>query len=245
MIKKTLYFGNPAYLSFNNGQLVLRLPEVEKNDSVSTAFKQKAERTIPVEDIGVLLLDHRQITITHALFGSPARQQLRRHHLRRQPPPHRTHASAVRQCHAKRAIPRSNRGLSSLAETTVATNRTGQNRQPSCSTAPPRSRKPQYVEVGKRGTQRRYRQYGSPGGRLLLGQPLPRDSLLPAQTRRCTAQQPAQLRLRHSARRRGPGSRNQRAAAHVGHSPPQPLQRLLPRRRHHGTVPSLRRPYGV
>lgn len=70
MIKKTLYFGNPAYLSFNNGQLVLRLPEVEKNDSVPTAFKQKAERTIPVEDIGVLLLDHRQITITHALLAA-------------------------------------------------------------------------------------------------------------------------------------------------------------------------------
>ena len=70
MIKKALYFGNPAYLSFNNGQLVLRLPEVEKNDSVPTAFKQKAERTIPVEDIGVLLLDHRQITITHALLAA-------------------------------------------------------------------------------------------------------------------------------------------------------------------------------
>ena len=104
MIKKTLYFGNPAYLSFNNGQLVLRLPEVEKNDSIPTTFKQKAELTIPVEDIGVLLLDHRQITVTHVV-GSPARQQLRRHHLRRQPPPHRAHAPAVRQCHAKRAIP--------------------------------------------------------------------------------------------------------------------------------------------
>ena len=46
------------------------LPEVEKNDSVPTAFKQKAERTIPVEDIGVLLLDHRQITITHALLAA-------------------------------------------------------------------------------------------------------------------------------------------------------------------------------
>ena len=34
MIKKTLYFGNPAYLSFNNGQLVLRLPEVEKNGTL-------------------------------------------------------------------------------------------------------------------------------------------------------------------------------------------------------------------
>ena len=30
MIKKTLYFGNPAYLSLRNGQLVIRLPEVEK-----------------------------------------------------------------------------------------------------------------------------------------------------------------------------------------------------------------------
>ncbi len=30
MIKKTLYFGNPAYLSLANGQLVIKLPEVEK-----------------------------------------------------------------------------------------------------------------------------------------------------------------------------------------------------------------------
>ena len=59
MIKKTLYFGNPAYLSLQNGQLVLRLPEVEKNDSIPSAWKQHAERTIPVEDIGVVLLDHR------------------------------------------------------------------------------------------------------------------------------------------------------------------------------------------
>ncbi len=32
MIKRTLYFGNPAYLSLNNAQLLVRLPEVEKND---------------------------------------------------------------------------------------------------------------------------------------------------------------------------------------------------------------------
>ena len=32
MIKKTLYFGNPAYLSLKNKQLVVKLPEVEKND---------------------------------------------------------------------------------------------------------------------------------------------------------------------------------------------------------------------
>jgi CRISPR-associated protein Cas1 len=32
MIKRTLYFGNPFYLSLTNAQLVLRLPEVEKNE---------------------------------------------------------------------------------------------------------------------------------------------------------------------------------------------------------------------
>ena len=38
MVKKTLYFGHPAYLSLRNRQMVLRLPQVEKNDTVSTSF---------------------------------------------------------------------------------------------------------------------------------------------------------------------------------------------------------------
>ena len=29
MIKKTLYFGNPAYLSLRNKQLVIKMPAVE------------------------------------------------------------------------------------------------------------------------------------------------------------------------------------------------------------------------
>ncbi len=68
MIKKTLYFGNPAYLSLRNSQLVLRLPEIEKNDTVSDSFKKESERTIPIEDIGVIILDHKQITITHGVL---------------------------------------------------------------------------------------------------------------------------------------------------------------------------------
>ncbi len=68
MIKKTLYFGNPAYLSLRHSQLVLRLPEVEKNDMLPEAFKKDAERTIPIEDIGVVVLDHSQITITQGLL---------------------------------------------------------------------------------------------------------------------------------------------------------------------------------
>ena len=67
MIKRTLYFGNPTYLSLQNEQLVIRLPEVEKAD-VSASFKQQAIKTIPIEDIGIVLLDHKQITITQGLL---------------------------------------------------------------------------------------------------------------------------------------------------------------------------------
>lgn len=68
MIKKTLYFGNPAYLSLKNAQLVIKLPEVEKNDSLPESFKNDNVRTIPVEDIGVIILDNKQITFTQGLL---------------------------------------------------------------------------------------------------------------------------------------------------------------------------------
>lgn len=64
MIKKTLYFGNPAYLSLRNNQLIIKLPEVEKNDTLPENFKKQAEATKPIEDIGVVVLDNKQITIT-------------------------------------------------------------------------------------------------------------------------------------------------------------------------------------
>lgn len=54
MIKRTLYFGNPAYLSTKLDQLVVRLPEVEKNDTLPEAFKKEAAATIPIEDIGAV-----------------------------------------------------------------------------------------------------------------------------------------------------------------------------------------------
>ena len=70
MIKRTLYFGNPSYLSLTNSQLILRLPEVEKNDLLPSEFKKEAKAAIPVEDIGIIVLDHKQITITQALIES-------------------------------------------------------------------------------------------------------------------------------------------------------------------------------
>lgn len=70
MIKRTLYFGNPAYLSLSNSQLVVRLPEVEKNDALPDMFRKEAHATIPVEDIGTVLIDHKQVTITQGLMSA-------------------------------------------------------------------------------------------------------------------------------------------------------------------------------
>ncbi|MEO5673897.1 MAG: type II CRISPR-associated endonuclease Cas1 [Chitinophagales bacterium] len=56
MIKRTLYFGNPAYLSKKDQQLVVNMQEKDE------------EKTIPIEDIGVVILDHQQITITQGLL---------------------------------------------------------------------------------------------------------------------------------------------------------------------------------
>ena len=68
MIKKTLYFGNPAYLSLRNGQLVIRLPEVEKAE-LPDIIRQETIRTVPIEDIGVVVLDNKQITITQGALA--------------------------------------------------------------------------------------------------------------------------------------------------------------------------------
>jgi len=57
MIKRTLYFGNPAYLKTTNEQMV-----IEMQDSGET-------KQTPIEDIGLLILDHQQITITQALIA--------------------------------------------------------------------------------------------------------------------------------------------------------------------------------
>ena len=68
MIKKTFYFGNPVYLSLKNAQLVIRLPEIVKNESLPETFKQQSEVTKPIEDIGIVVLDHKQITITSGVL---------------------------------------------------------------------------------------------------------------------------------------------------------------------------------
>lgn len=54
MIKRTLYFGNPTRLSVQQQQLLIKTDEVE--------------RTVPIEDIGVVVIDHYQISVTHSVL---------------------------------------------------------------------------------------------------------------------------------------------------------------------------------
>lgn len=57
MIKRTLFFGNPAYLSTKNEQIVISYPN-----------KEQESKTVAIEDIGVIVLENQQITITNGLL---------------------------------------------------------------------------------------------------------------------------------------------------------------------------------
>ncbi len=60
MIKRTLYFTNPAKLSTINEQLVVETGNY--NDG------RKEVRQVPIEDIGIVILEHPQIVLTHVLI---------------------------------------------------------------------------------------------------------------------------------------------------------------------------------
>ena len=52
MLKRTIYIGNPAYLKTSDNQLLIETP------------KAKTIKSIPIEDMAILVLDHYQITIS-------------------------------------------------------------------------------------------------------------------------------------------------------------------------------------
>ena len=58
MIKRTLYFGNNAYLSTKDKQLVVKFTDEDKEKT-----------TVPIEDIGVIILDAYQLTISQNLIS--------------------------------------------------------------------------------------------------------------------------------------------------------------------------------
>ena len=58
MIKRTLFFSNPTYLSTKNEQLVINYPEEGKESKI-----------VPIDDVGILVLENQQITITNGLLA--------------------------------------------------------------------------------------------------------------------------------------------------------------------------------
>ncbi|MFO7444794.1 MAG: type II CRISPR-associated endonuclease Cas1 [Ignavibacteriaceae bacterium] len=85
MIKRTLYFGNPTYLSKKNEQMVIKFPK-EEPDTLDIAvelvtdnivrepnekYKSRTDQdTVPIEDIGILIIDNNQVTLTQGLLAS-------------------------------------------------------------------------------------------------------------------------------------------------------------------------------
>ncbi len=61
MIKRTICIENPAHLKCRDDQLVLSYKGIRGMEDIP-------ERSVPVEDIGILILEHSQITISHYLL---------------------------------------------------------------------------------------------------------------------------------------------------------------------------------
>lgn len=56
MLYRTIYIGNPAYLRLKSGQMKVIYPDTDEEVG-----------SIPIEDMGLLVIDHAQVTITHQL----------------------------------------------------------------------------------------------------------------------------------------------------------------------------------
>lgn len=61
MIKRTLCIETPCHLKCSNEQLVVSYGHVK-------GLEDRADKTVPIEDIGMLVLEHQQITLSHYLL---------------------------------------------------------------------------------------------------------------------------------------------------------------------------------
>lgn len=59
MVKRTLHFSNPAHLSVRNSQLLVELKD-----------ENRTTHSIPLEDLGMVVLEHPQITLTSSVMES-------------------------------------------------------------------------------------------------------------------------------------------------------------------------------
>ena len=61
MIKRTLCIESPCHLKCRKDQLVVSYEHIK-------GFEERAEKIVPIEDIGILVLEHQQITLSHYLL---------------------------------------------------------------------------------------------------------------------------------------------------------------------------------
>ncbi len=61
MIKRTICIENACFLKFSNGQMVISYSHIK-------GVEERPDKTVPVEDLGMLVLEHQQISITHYLL---------------------------------------------------------------------------------------------------------------------------------------------------------------------------------
>ena len=61
MIKRTICIETPCHLKCNNDQLVVSYSHIK-------GLEDRADKTVPIEDIGMLVLEHQQITLTNFLL---------------------------------------------------------------------------------------------------------------------------------------------------------------------------------
>jgi len=61
MIKRTICIETPCHLKFRNDQLVVSYEHVK-------GYEDRAEKTVAIEDLGMIVLEHQQITLTHYLL---------------------------------------------------------------------------------------------------------------------------------------------------------------------------------
>jgi CRISP-associated protein Cas1 len=61
MIKRTIYIQNACFLKFRNEQMLVSYSHIKGMEDVP-------DKTVPIEDLGMLVLEHQQISLTHYLL---------------------------------------------------------------------------------------------------------------------------------------------------------------------------------
>lgn len=59
MLYRTIYIGNPAYLRLKSGQMKVIYPDTDE-----------VVGSVPIEDMGLLVIDHSRVTISHRLISA-------------------------------------------------------------------------------------------------------------------------------------------------------------------------------